>query len=231
MKIALFLFGEIRSGLRCSSSLKSFLPENANIDIFGSFWKTLGESSWKDHKSGTENIEKKFQKYSDNLSSFGNTKTELVERQSITSTYNLSDGFYTKNAHFAQVNMFNSIKNSIKLCEDISNYDLILITRPDVYFYNKLRLFSNDNIYLSGRLLNSGEYHAYDIIIQFTPEKYNPKMFEMYEIGVDSQSEFPWLKHLKSVGLKYNVGAYKWKKDFIIMREDLKSFVRAKIRI
>ncbi|MEI0799690.1 hypothetical protein R4Q14_15385, partial [Brachyspira intermedia] len=170
MKIAVQLFGHLRTFKQCSLSIKKYLLDVYNCDVFIHTWDELEHSTktWR-NTSPTSNITDKDIEYMLNIY---NPKKYLIEHQinkndEILSSFLIppyrSIDIHSMKFMFYSMESVNNLRRVYSIKNNIK-YDWIIVTRPDIMFYNTIQI--NDIIYQANILgldLNKYRFFAYDI--------------------------------------------------------------------
>lgn len=229
-KKALILFGDLRTGLNCCSSLKRFLYDVDNLDIYIGLWNSSNEiifgSSWDKRNIYHTNYEQ-YRKYIDKIRlSFplAGIKESLFDREDLASFCGSKFLDLYSPSHISQKYMFASIRNGISLMRPDIIYQDLLITRPDVYFRGQYKERIAD-IDTGVRIDEKGMKNAYDIIMQCKPDVARKIYDPYYQNQIDPQSSTPFLDNLDRLGISANYFKYKWGRDFWIRRPGLQGFI------
>lgn len=139
MKIAVLLFGHLRDYYNCANDLKAHLLNNYDCDVFLHTWDETEPSTFAWHKGRSEKktVDDEVVR---NLNGFYAQKGIEVEHQEkwpneriVESTYMKGFRFSTAGLHFMFYSMSKANQLRIKHEKELGfNYDLVIVTRPDV---------------------------------------------------------------------------------------------------
>jgi len=145
MKVAVLLFGHLRTFEYCAPYLKKNFLDKYDCDVFIHTWNTMDSEtkSWDNKKSQhcpvTEAIKAKIKK-------IYNPRKILIEEQVIKEEILVHSLVDDKSASLAGIHfMFESMNKANLLRKEYEkekgiSYDIVLVTRPDVAFFRVLEL-------------------------------------------------------------------------------------------
>ena len=145
MRIAVLLYGHLRDFNNCATGLRNHLINKYHCDVFIHTWDETEPSTFAWHKGRSKKkaVDDKVKKQIDDLYSPLKIAIEHQEKWSneaiIESKYMKGFRFSTAGVHF----MFHSMSKANQLrtqfeSENGFNYDLVVVTRPDVQLKNDL---------------------------------------------------------------------------------------------
>ena len=174
MKIAVIIYGHMRSFEFCFPNLHKFLLKPLNPDVFIHTW-SLNESStpsW--HKSHRKNIHKI--NFESIISRYNPTSFIIENQPSIESSFNkVVDGvnFFGFNCMYHSLSKANSLKQTEEVKRGCK-YDIVVKIRPDILInkpipFNFKTFVSDNDVYIAGNKKNGAEdsiygYAAVDIL-------------------------------------------------------------------
>lgn len=147
LKIAVCLFGHLRSYQKCAPFLRCNLLKHYDCDLFMHTWSTLDHNTQTWHKlkkaEGNTNRE-------DIIRSYGDIKGIKIEEQKPTDLGVIRiNGDHTdkeiKMSLFGMGAVLHSMRESMRQCEEYTaenkvKYDYILFVRPDIWLKKPLRI-------------------------------------------------------------------------------------------
>ncbi|MEZ8760775.1 hypothetical protein AB6D89_20160 [Vibrio splendidus] len=133
MKVAVILFGNMRTYMSCSKSFNN-INEDCSFDYYIHTWDDV-ERKTSSHKEILKSDNKVNQ---DDIKHNYKESTIKIEKSiNIDSSKDYFNRFYVDGAE----SMYESISSSAELLSGSNKeYDLVIITRPDIYFKSKLDL-------------------------------------------------------------------------------------------
>ncbi len=146
MKLAILLYGHLRTFEECASSLLEFVTKGHDVDIFIHTWDETESRTKTYYKSKNPN-QKVDDKTLEKINSLYRPKKLKVEKQEFLQDKefallsNSKVKISTVGIHF----MMHSLNESNKLrelyqAETDTEYDLVLCTRPDIEFFSPLNM-------------------------------------------------------------------------------------------
>lgn len=242
MKIALCLYGNLRTYNKCYRSLYKRIIEKYDTDIFIHTWNTLDNksSAWHNYKCDSENVlDNTFLESLYKI--YGATSIEMENQV-------LEDLGYVNTtsrriSKFALKCMVHSMAEVNRLryeyqCKYNIEYDYIVFTRPDILFYHDLELekyidkTSENCFYTAGSINNSirlndlRRFGATDVLFYATPtvidhvftdEEYiynNLCNIETTQFG----QEYSFIDAVSKLGHQVMLVNFLYDRDFIICR-------------
>ena len=148
LKIAVCMFGHLRTYERCSIFLNKNLLSKYDCDIFMHTWSTVDHSTqtWHNNKpvmgmTDKNQINKKYK----NIKNI--RIEEQIQKNMGTLLINTNEKKELKTSIFGLSSMLESMRKSLHLCKEHSiekniNYDFILMVRPDILIRKKLEIES-----------------------------------------------------------------------------------------
>lgn len=174
MKIAVIIYGHMRSFKSCFPNLYKFLLKPLNPDVFIHTWSYNESSTPSWHKLHNKNIHKI--NHEEIISRYNPTSFVIEQQPSIESNFNkVVDGvnFFGFNCMYHSLSKANSLKQTEEV-KTGQKYDIVIKIRPDILinkpipFNFKNPIFDND-VYIAGNKRNGPEdsirsYSAIDIL-------------------------------------------------------------------
>lgn len=137
LKIAMVLFGNLRTFKKCSSSIQKCLNYSHQIDFYLHTWNSL-ERNTESHKGYDRYLESKSICDNDIIDSYPNISYVVDETLREQNKRLSHDGKYNT---FGAECMYDSMSRALKLMVNSKkHYDLVIITRPDILLKDKLNV-------------------------------------------------------------------------------------------
>jgi len=140
MKIAVQLYGHLRTFRECAPALKEHFLDHYDCDVFIHTWDTLDHTTkaWHKLNEGKEVIELNTDDIKKELQQLYNPQGIIIETQDKTDLGNITDNYGQVYSIFAIRCMMQTMKkaNSLRMAyqnENDKKYDYVLCTRPDVF--------------------------------------------------------------------------------------------------
>jgi hypothetical protein len=145
LKIAVQVFGHMRTFEKCAPSLKKYFLRYYNCDIFIHTWSTLDHATetWHKHKKSRRSIDQSL--FKNKIQSLYSPKKIKIEVQipedlgiyeaSSSRTLNI----YGIQSMFYSMEQVNKLRESYE-CQSKTKYDYVLMIRPDILLKKRLRI-------------------------------------------------------------------------------------------
>ena len=144
MKIAILLFGHLRTYKECYLNLHRYLLDKYDCDVFMHTWDEIDNTktkNWENKKAANKQLDTCD---IDNIKKIYNLKDLIVEKQAFNKeiiiksiTMNRTTSLVGMNFMFTSMNKANELRKKYQKEHNIL-YDLILCIRPDILLYNFL---------------------------------------------------------------------------------------------
>jgi hypothetical protein len=159
LKIAVQVFGHMRTFEKCAPSLKKYFLRYYDCDIFIHTWSTLDHDTqtWHKHRKSGHSIDQS--QFENKIQSLYSPKKIKIEHQvpEDLGTYEASSS-RTLSIHGIQ-SMFYSMEQVNKLresyeCQSKTKYDYVLMIRPDILLKTRLRIEQFTKLFSEGEEAN-----------------------------------------------------------------------------
>ena len=145
LKIAVQIFGHMRTFEKCAPSLKKYLLRYYDCDIFIHTWNTLDHDTqtWHKRKNSGHSIDQS--QFENKIESLYSPKKIKIEHQvpedlgiyEASSSRTLS--IYGIQSMFYSMEQVNKLRESYE-CQSKTKYDYVLMIRPDILLKKRLRI-------------------------------------------------------------------------------------------
>jgi hypothetical protein len=219
LKIAVQVFGHMRTFEKCAPSLKKYFLQYYDCDIFIHTWSTLDHKTktWHKRKTSGHSIERS--QFENKIQSLYNTTKTKIEDQvpedlgiyEASSTRTLS--IYGIQSMFYSMEQVNKLREVYE-CQSKTKYDYVLMIRPDILLKKRLciekftKLFSEEEttsaVFSAGfnnkPIINELRFvGAIDVMFFAKPQTMTKLLNDHQAMTQDAQR----VSHLKKFGPEY----------------------------
>jgi hypothetical protein len=245
-KIAVQLFGNLRTFKKCSPNLHKYLLDNYDCDIFMHTWDTLDHSTktWHNYqiKDKNINIEKEVKKYYPMMKSL-KVETQKPVDMGTFKVVNREMSVFGMHSMYHSMSEANLLRQKYEKDNNIK-YDFVLMIRPDILLQKKFEIdsfienktkkkISNSFFfagYIAKGLVNDfKQLNATDVMFFSCPKVINKilntkdellKNYKKNMLLKDFPPEFFFINHIEGLGFQPNFINYLKDDGFDILRNE-----------
>ena len=152
LKIAVQVFGHMRTFEKCAPSLKKYFLRYYDCDVFIHTWSTLDHDTktWHKHKTSGHSIDQS--QFANKIQSLYSPKKIKIEHQvpEDLGTYEASSSrtlsIYGIKSMFYSMEQANKLRESYEF-QSKTEYDYVLMIRPDILLKKRLRIEQFTNLF------------------------------------------------------------------------------------
>lgn len=140
MKIAVQIFGHLRTYEQCYEGLKKHILDRYNCDVFMHTWETIDHNTETWHNNYMKNADESTSKLKEKLCEIYNLKDIIIEKQESRDLGHYIGGPDDKRSIWGVHCMVHSMSEANRLREEYSaknnvGYDYVLVLRPDLLLW------------------------------------------------------------------------------------------------
>jgi hypothetical protein len=234
MKIALILFGHMRTYEQCFQSLKENFLDHYDVDVYMHTWNTIESETKSWHDRHMHNRDVPLEEWLKIKKMYSLKKID-IGTQVVPEVDGVIPG--SSLSYLGQKYMAESMKKAMDLIDPCKydEYDLVVKMRPDIKLLSKLDLFvpDSDVVLIAGNRTCSemsqdpSKYRACDIINACSPEAMK-KICDVYEdfdkyfvenIENNESTHSAFVDNIWDCDLKIEFIDYRYNKQWTIIRE------------